>query len=345
MMIMQIDSQTEEQTVSNYSIIDRDAIELIAEIESSTLHKMRIAAVFILLSLYVDMRYKTVKWGANACSKWLSMDREATKNLIKELEVLSFDDGEPLLEVIEKRGDYTFRKPSRRSPIYIPTVVRNRKDKESGTSVIEKMFSGGERYPVKVQRLLALIYLYANFDHHNMVCSNILFHPLPDMGALDFDDQVKMSHAGTWSYPHTGLKIWMFPDEDKCRTSKTAHRVQEQRSNANDQAIEYLAQSGLISTVRVVVNDGLIEYVASYGSSYWRRRNGDFQSKILDGVYCFVAEEFNNDDGHSVWYVGGKLYESVMPQYLVETDIVKRTLQRFDYNEESALYEIENYSK
>ncbi len=314
-----------------YAAVSMDALDLIEEQPGTLLHRLRMASVFILLSL--NTKFETTKWGAQACHERLGIAHSTASALIKELEQLKFDDGEHVLERLENVGAFSVRKPTRTNPIIVPHILKDREPKPDGskggipgTSYIERMFSGGEKFSVKSRRLMMLMRIYAAFDESNMCCHSLVFQPLeddPDHESLG----VKCAFSDTRIFITEAMSSWMVP------TSRA------KREESVHESILYLSGVGLISIVRLVHSDGYILFVASYSSSYWRDRLGDFQSDIRDYVDGYAYAE--HDRGFPVLFCGGDLAMSIIPQRLVVTRQVKRTIHRFKDAEQDALEELE----
>ncbi len=315
-----------------YAVISMDALDRIEDQPGTILHRLRMASVFVLLSL--NTKFDTTKWGAQSCHDRLGMAHTTASMLIKELERLKFDDGEHVLERLEDVGAFKVRKPTRRKPIIVPHILKDREPKPdgnaggiTGTSYIERMFSGSEKFSVKARRLMMLMRIYAAFDESTMCCHSLMFSSLEADPDFDYGDELKCTFVETRIFITEAMSSWMVP------------KSRAKREKSVQESISYLAEAGLISIVRVVYADGHALYVASYGSAYWRNRLGDFQSKIREiaGDDAFLGFE----DNFPVYFCGGDLAMSIIPQRLVMTRQLKRTLQRFQDAEEDALEELE----
>ncbi|MEJ1370898.1 MAG: hypothetical protein RPU94_04295 [Candidatus Sedimenticola sp. (ex Thyasira tokunagai)] len=314
-----------------YAVVSMEALDLIEEQRGTLLHRLRMASVFVLLSL--NTKFGTTKWGAQACHKRLGMAHPTAQALIKELEQLRFEDSEPVLERLQDVGKFAVRRPTRRNPIIIPHILKDREPREDGSkggipgsSFIERMFSGDNKFPVKARRLMMLMRIYAAFDESNMSCHSLMFQPLeddPDHESLG----VKCAFSDTRIFITEAMSSWMVP------TSRT------KREESVRESILYLSSAGLISIVRLVHSEGYVLFIASYSSCYWRNRLGDFQSDIRNYVDGYAYAEV--DRGFPVLFCGGVLAMSIIPQRIVMTRQLKRTLEKFKDAELDALEELE----
>jgi hypothetical protein len=295
------------------------ALWLIRDSDVTDNRKRRLAAIYILLSIHADGRNHITRWGATSCFVWMGIKHAVAASAIRTLEQMHFDDGEKILEPVENIGQITKRRVSANCPVIVPHSFRARAD--DSISPFERIFQADEHSQLKFLSLITIILIYADFDEKELICRQFMFFKI--VNDDEYDDELKLSIAPTNITTCDRLRISFFPSED------------DQRINANYRVFSLLASTGLISTVRAVINGNQVAYIASYGSSYLRERHGDFQQAIRK--YVDVNHEFQEQNGFPVWYVGDMLCESITPQYYPITDTVNSTLNRFQSEEDIAL--------
>jgi hypothetical protein len=105
--------------------------------------------------------------------------------------------------------------------------------------------------------------------------------------------------------------------------------------------MNWLAENGLVSLLRIVVADDRIKYVASYQSKYWNKKRGNFQTRIRRVLQAdhYCEGNFSGEfDGYVyVMFAGGELCETIAPQYQVSTQITKNTARLFRMSEDEII--------
>lgn len=297
-----------DTTNQHFSYVSRDALDAIEACNLKTADKLRAACVFTLLSMNTD-RAGITKWGADACSRWLHISNRKAKHVIEMLQALRLGDGKPLVKSLDgKRTPRPRLKINLTNPILVPHIIKRRVD---GVSFIERMFPDGSHMREKGYRLMMLIRIYETFVPEVMCCPSLLFNP--EEADVDYDEyndtEMRVAFVPT-RVPITDaivkhLSAWMSPPTLK------------EREQAARETVNWLADNGLVTLVRVVHNDGQIIYPASFKSSYWNTQFANPQSILRS--YSDEEEPFIGGDGsledYPVFFTGGDLATSIAPQY------------------------------
>ena len=306
-----------------YSVISLDVLNAIDSDENLKLiDKQRMFAVYVLLAMTCekmcvnDEWLIVTKWGAMACSKRLGMGQETAKYVIQELQKTTVANGENALQVVGKLGIYNLYKPCRSNGMFIPNILRT--DSKDKPSAITRIFAGKEKYRVKFHRLAMLMRVYQLFEN-NLLCAPKLMSKrvLPSEEFSYPDDSIQVGFVPTQIFDVMPVGAWCFSPS------------MEKRDLETKVAIEWLAEKGLISMIRLAVNKGAI-YTASFQSKYWRELLGDFQTEIRDSIPD-EDNAWSKKDAYEttmpVFFVGDYLVVSIMPQYLVISDALKKVFK------------------